>query len=96
MFQALLGVGIGIIFTASQAPMQASITCVDDTGLIVGPLIVIRLLGAFIGLATGSAVLSSIFQKEVAQPGPLTKPVEAFKDTNQALNFTRAKRGGRA
>ncbi|KAH8753055.1 major facilitator superfamily domain-containing protein, partial [Diaporthe sp. PMI_573] len=87
VFQSLLGVGIGTIFTASQVPMQASMTDIDDTGLAVGTLIVVRLFGALIGLATGSAVFSSVFQKSIAQLGSLPEPVKLLEDSSQAINF---------
>ncbi|KAG8157126.1 hypothetical protein KVR01_013116 [Diaporthe batatas] len=87
VFQALLGVGLGTVFTASQVPMQASMDHVDDTGLAVGTLIVVRLFGALIGLATGSAVFSSVFQKSIAQLGPLPEDVKVLEDSSQAINF---------
>lgn len=86
-FQALLGVGIGTIFTASQVPMQASMTDVDDTGLAVGTLIVVRIFGALIGLAAGSAVFSAVFQKSIARLGPLPENVKQLQDSSQAINF---------
>ncbi|KAJ4391880.1 hypothetical protein N0V93_005500 [Gnomoniopsis smithogilvyi] len=87
VFHALLGVGIGTIFTASQVPMQASMTDVDDTGLAVGTLIVVRLFGALIGLAAGSAVFSSVFQKSIARLGPLPENVRQLQDSSQAIDF---------
>lgn len=87
VFQALLGIGVGTVFTASQVPMQASMDHVDDTGLAVGTLIVVRLFGALIGLATGSAVFSSVFQKSITQLGPLPEAVKLLEDSSQAINF---------
>lgn len=87
VFQALLGVGMGTIFTASQVPMQASMAHVDDTGLAVGTLIVVRLFGALISLAIGSTVFSSVFQRSIAQLGPLPEPVKLLEDSSQAINF---------
>lgn len=87
VFQALLGVGIGTVFTASQVPMQASVAHVDDIGLAVGTLIVVRLFGALISLAVGSTVFSSVFQRSIAQLGPLPESVKLLEDSSQAINF---------
>ncbi|RYO93656.1 hypothetical protein DL764_007953 [Monosporascus ibericus] len=61
VFQSMLGVGVSTVFTGVQVPMQASVAHVDDTGLAVGTLIVIRLFGALEGLSMGSTVFNSDF-----------------------------------
>ncbi|RYP85596.1 hypothetical protein DL769_000937 [Monosporascus sp. CRB-8-3] len=86
-FQSMLGVGIGTVFTGAQVPMQASVAHVDDTGLAVGTLIVIRLFGALVGLSIGSTVFNSVFQKSIAALGTLPEPVRALGDASQAINF---------
>ncbi|RYP35064.1 hypothetical protein DL767_003969 [Monosporascus sp. MG133] len=87
VFQSMLGVGIGTVFTSSQVPMQASVIHVDDTGLAVGTLIVIRLFGALVGLSIGSTVFNSVFQQSIAALGTLPEPVRALDDASQAINF---------
>ncbi|KAI0475940.1 MFS general substrate transporter [Xylariaceae sp. FL0804] len=64
-FECLMGVGVGIIFTGTQIPMQASVTHVDDTGLAVGMLVIFRLFGGLIGLAISSTVFNSVFQSTI-------------------------------
>ncbi|KAI6083380.1 major facilitator superfamily domain-containing protein [Hypoxylon rubiginosum] len=87
-FQALLGVGLGILFTVTQIPMQASVGNVDDVGIAVGTLVTVRLFGALIGLAVGSTAFSSEFQKRAT--GLLENlPLQAatLKDSSQAISF---------
>ncbi|KAJ2982563.1 hypothetical protein NUW58_g6417 [Xylaria curta] len=87
VFQALLGIGIGVVFTGTQVPMQASVVHVDDTGLAVGMLVVFRLFGALIGLAIGSTAFSSEFEKHIVALGPLPEQLSALNDASQAVAF---------
>ncbi|KAI1866591.1 hypothetical protein JX265_007892 [Neoarthrinium moseri] len=87
VFQAFLGVGLGTVFTGSQVPMQASVSHVDDTGLAVGTLIVVRLFGALIGLSISSTIFSSVFSKSIAALGRLPEPVKKLEDSTEAINF---------
>ncbi|KAI1128524.1 major facilitator superfamily domain-containing protein [Nemania abortiva] len=88
VFQAFLGVGVGIVFTGTQIPMQASVKNVDDTGLAVGMLVVFRLFGALIGLAICSAAFNAEFQKRsVALFDTLSEPIQGLEDASQAISF---------
>ena len=86
-FQVMLGIGIGIVFTGVQVPMQASVTNVDDAGLAVGMLVIFRLFGALIGLAIGSSVFNSVFQKNISALGTLPEQVKILGDASQAISF---------
>ncbi|OTA91878.1 hypothetical protein M434DRAFT_75420 [Hypoxylon sp. CO27-5] len=87
VFQALLGTGVGILFTGTQVPMQASVVDVNDTGLAVGMLVVFRLFGALVGLAIGSTAFSSVFQRSIAALGALPEQVNVLNDPSQAVGF---------
>ncbi|CAG8974566.1 hypothetical protein HYALB_00004362 [Hymenoscyphus albidus] len=87
LFQAMLGVGIGTVFTGTQIPMQASVIHVDDTGLAVGMLVVFRLGGALIGLSISSTAFSSVFQKGIAPLLPLPEQLALLEDASQAISF---------
>ncbi|CAI6083860.1 unnamed protein product [Clonostachys chloroleuca] len=91
-FQCLLGMGIGIVFTGGQVPMQASVEHVDNTGLAVGTLIVVRIFGALVGLCIGSTVFSSVFAKSIAELGTLPEPVKILENPTQAIEFIPALR----
>jgi hypothetical protein len=86
-FQCLLGIGIGIVFTGGQVPMQASVEHVDNTGLAVGTLIVVRIFGALVGLCIGSTVFSSVLAKSIAGLGTLPEPVKILENPTQAPEF---------
>ncbi|KAI1778814.1 MFS general substrate transporter [Hypoxylon cercidicola] len=89
-FQCLLGMGVGTVFTGTQVPVQASVTHVDDTGLAIGTLIVIRLFGALVSLSISSTVFSSIFQHSITAIGDLPESVKILKDPNQGIDFISA------
>ncbi|KAI0178565.1 MFS general substrate transporter [Hypoxylon sp. FL1284] len=86
-FQAFLGAGIGILFTGTQVPMQASVVDVNDTGLAVGMLVVFRLFGALVGLAIGSTAFNSAFERSIAALGTLPEQVSVLNDPTQAVAF---------
>jgi MFS family permease len=87
VFQSLLGAGIGTSFTGGSVPIQASVSHVDDTGLAVGTLIVIRIFGALVGLSVGSTVFNSVFAKSIAALGALPDAVMKLEDASQAIDF---------
>ncbi|KAI1380414.1 MFS general substrate transporter [Hypoxylon crocopeplum] len=87
VFQSLLGAGVGILFTGTQVPMQASVVNVNDTGLAVGMLVVFRLFGALVGLAISSTAFSSVFRQSIAALGTLPEQVDALNDASQAVGF---------
>lgn len=86
-FEALLGVGVGIVFTGTQIPMQASVTDVDDTGLAVGMLVVFRLVGGLVGLSISSTVFISVFQNSINDLSPLVEQLAVLEDGSQAVGF---------
>jgi MFS family permease len=86
-FQALLGVGLGIVFTGTQVPMQASVKDVDDTGLAVGMLVCFRLAGALVGLAVSSTAFSSVFEHSISSLEPLPAQLGILQDSRQAISF---------
>jgi hypothetical protein len=85
--QALLGIGIGAIFTSTQVPMQASVRHVDDMGLAVGLLVVFRMFGGLTGMALGSTVFNSIFETSIASLGVLPEEVSVLRDATLAIGF---------
>lgn len=86
-FEALLGVGVGIVFTGNQIPVQASVTDVDSTGLAVGMLVVFRLVGGLVGLSISSTAFSSVFQSSIAAIKPLPQGLAILEDPAQAVGF---------
>lgn len=87
VFQAMMGIGIGTVFTGTQVPMQASVTHVDDTGLAVGMLVAFRLIGGLVGLSISSAAFTAVFQQRISLLGPLTDRLATLNDANQAIAF---------
>lgn len=87
VLQALLGIGVGIVFTGTQIPVQASVEHVDDTGLAVGMLVVFRLTGALVGLSVSSTAFSSVFATSIAAFRPLPEQLQVLEDANQAIGF---------
>ncbi|KAK5655829.1 hypothetical protein OQA88_5368 [Cercophora sp. LCS_1] len=64
--QVITGVGIGALYTILVLPVQATAPSVDDTGLAVGMFVSFRLFGALVGLAVGSTVFSSVWERSIA------------------------------
>ncbi|KAG9248813.1 hypothetical protein BJ878DRAFT_486769 [Calycina marina] len=64
----LLGMGISMVLTGTQVPMQSSVLDVDDTGFTIGMLAVSHLVGGLIGLAASSDAFSFVFKRNI---GPL-------------------------
>ncbi|KAI9654501.1 MAG: hypothetical protein M1821_006591 [Bathelium mastoideum] len=91
-FQALLGIGVGVVFTGTQVPVQASVAHVDDVGLAVGMLVVFRLLGALIGQAAASTLFNTIFSKSIKDLGVLPDALTILEDASQAVGFIPALR----
>jgi hypothetical protein len=86
-FQALVGIGVGIVFTVTALPMQGSVRNVDDQGLAAGILVMFRLYGALVGLAIGSAVFNSIFAKTIVSMEPLPEALMELADPSSAIGF---------
>ncbi|KAH8648629.1 major facilitator superfamily domain-containing protein [Xylariales sp. PMI_506] len=87
IFQVILGIGGGTVFTSTAIPLQASVPHVDDTGIAAGFLVIVRLFGALIGLAIGSAVFNSIFSIRISALYPLPDVLKVLQDPNQAIGF---------
>jgi hypothetical protein len=60
------GLGIGLLLRLLFLPLQASVVCIDDTGLAIGILLTFRLLGGLVGLSVCSTIFSSYFSRSVA------------------------------
>lgn len=86
-FQVFIGIGIGIVFQTIPFPLQASVQNADDSGRIVGLLVIIRFLGGLLGLAICSAVFNSEFAREIAAFGPLTGEISQLSDPRRAIGF---------
>lgn len=85
-FQILGGVGFGALFTVPPLSVQADVA-VEDQGLAVGILAGFRLFGAMIGLAIGSTVFASVFQKSLATLESLPEVAAALNSPSGALAF---------
>ncbi|KAL7957476.1 major facilitator superfamily domain-containing protein [Trichoderma compactum] len=48
------GWGVGALFRVPQLPIQASVANINDTGLVIGLMMFLRLLGGLVGLAITS------------------------------------------
>lgn len=82
-----VGVGLGIVFQTVPFPLQASVEEADDSGRIVGLLVITRFLGGLLGLAIGSEVFNSGFAHQIAAFGPLPAEVSQLSDPRQAIGF---------
>lgn len=85
-FQVLVGVGLGTLFTVPALSIQAAVS-VEDQGIGAGILVGFRLFGALIGLAIGSTVFASIFEKALTHVQDLPDAVSALRDSSSALGF---------
>lgn len=74
--------------------MQASVSTVDDTGLVMGILVTFRLLGGVVGLAVGSTIFTSLFANSIRHLLPMPAgPLRVLEDANQAVGFILILRG---
>ncbi|KAI1382725.1 MFS general substrate transporter [Hypoxylon trugodes] len=86
-FLVFIGVGLGIVFQTVPFPLQASVEEADDSGRLVGLLVITRFLGGVLGLAIGSVVFSSGFADQIATFGPLPAEISQLSDPRQAIGF---------
>ncbi|KAG6354965.1 hypothetical protein INS49_004046 [Diaporthe citri] len=86
-FLALLGSGIGIIYTTNLIPIQASVKHVDDAGLAAGLSVVFRIFGGLIGLAAGSSAFNTVFRSQTASISPLPAELSGLSDPRQAVSL---------
>ncbi|VUC30987.1 unnamed protein product [Clonostachys rosea] len=80
-------VGIGVLLRLLYLPLQASLTHVDDTGLAIGVLLTVRLLGGLLGLSICSTVFSSYFMRSIEALGSLPSSLDHLKDPEAAVAF---------
>ncbi|KUI64015.1 hypothetical protein VM1G_10798 [Cytospora mali] len=86
-FQIIAGVGLGALWTVPSLSMQASAATVQDQALSVGILVGSRLFGGLVGLAIGSTVFASVFQKSIAPLEPLPDAAAVLSQASQAVGF---------
>ncbi|XXH00077.1 hypothetical protein Hte_006419 [Hypoxylon texense] len=86
-FLVFIGIGLGIVFQTVPFPLQASVKEADDSGRIVGLLVIMRFLGGVLGLAIGSVAFNSGFAHQIAAFGPLPAEVSQLSDPRQAIGF---------
>lgn len=82
----LWGVGVALL-RLLLLPMQASVQNVDDTGLAIGQLLTFRLFGGLVGLATASAIFSTVFSASISSIGQLTGPLTPLNNADEAIAF---------
>jgi hypothetical protein len=66
--------------------MQASVSDVNDTGLVIGLLLVIRQLGGVVGLALSSTIFNSVFTSSINHL-ELPDSLATVRDASQAIAF---------
>lgn len=95
-FQIIAGVGLGALFTIPPLAVQADVA-VEDQGLAVGILAAFRLFGALVGLAIGSTVFASVFEKALHSGtgigSALPDVAEVLSSPSGALAFITRLRG---
>ncbi len=82
--QIMLGIYLGILFTALSIPMQASVK-VDDSGLAIGTFVFARQMGAVVGLAIGSAIFTNLFNHKL--PDILPDELSDLNQGNAAISL---------
>lgn len=86
-FLVFIGIGLGIVFQTIPFPLQASAKQADDSGRLVGLLVITRFLGGLLGLAIGSVVFSSTFANQMSAFGQLSPEIRQLSDPRQAIGF---------
>lgn len=84
--QVLAGMGIGTIVTICTFPMNAS-QHVDDAGLATGIMVSFRMFGSMTGLAIGSTIFNTIFEKRIKKLGQLPVELAKLRDVREAVGF---------
>lgn len=85
-FQLLASVGLGALFVVPSLSVQAD-ALVQDQGIAAGLLVGFRLFGALVGLAIGSTVFASVFDKSLSHVDSLPEGVAVLRDPSSALGF---------
>ncbi|KAL4909650.1 major facilitator superfamily domain-containing protein [Aspergillus multicolor] len=85
--QILTGTGLGIVFTITTFPMNAS-QAVDDADLTIGIMISFRMFGGMTGLRIGSTAFHNVFERRIADiGGGLSSVLGILRDVREALGF---------
>lgn len=92
-FQIISGIGLGALWTVPALSVQASAATVEDQAIAVGILVAFRLFGALVGLAIGSTVFASVFEKSIASLQPLPAPAAPLGQASQAIGFISGLKG---
>lgn len=82
----LWGAAIGALMRLLHLPMQAGVTNVDDTGLIIGLLLMVRQCGGVVGLALSASIFSSVFTSSIRNV-ELGGPLAVVEDASRAIGF---------
>lgn len=85
----LWGAGVGALMRLLHLPMQASAPMVDDTGLVIGLMLLVRLMGGLIGMAVGSTIFASVFGTAISRLDGSSLPgqLAVLKDATEAISF---------
>ncbi|KKP04622.1 hypothetical protein THAR02_03235 [Trichoderma harzianum] len=82
------GWGVGALLRVPQLPIQASVANIDDTGLVIGLMMFLRLLGGLVGLAISSTIFSNVFEPSISKIIPyLPAELQQLGDANMAIGF---------
>ncbi|KAL6697131.1 major facilitator superfamily domain-containing protein [Trichoderma pleuroticola] len=82
------GWGVGALLRVPQLPIQASVANINDTGLVIGLMMFLRLLGGLVGLAISSSVFSNVFEPSISKIIPyLPAELQQLGDANMAIGF---------
>ncbi|EFQ94553.1 hypothetical protein CFE70_006382 [Pyrenophora teres f. teres 0-1] len=84
--QILAGMGLGILFTITTFPMNAS-QHADDAGLAIGIMVSFRMFGGMTGLSIGSTVFHSVFQQRIKSLGQLPTQLATLHNVREAVGF---------
>ncbi|KAL7929343.1 major facilitator superfamily domain-containing protein [Trichoderma chlorosporum] len=82
------GWGVGALLRVPQLPIQASVANIDDTGLAIGLMMFLRLLGGLVGLAVSSTIFTNVFEPSISKV-ILSLPAELqpLGNANMAIGF---------
>ncbi|KAF2004268.1 MFS general substrate transporter [Amniculicola lignicola CBS 123094] len=86
VFQILLGIGTGALFSILMIPIQACVD-VDDMGIAAGILVSFRLFGGLVGLSMSAAVFHNVFEKKIVMVKGLPEVAADLQDVREAVGF---------
>ena len=82
----LWGAGVALL-RLLLLPIQASVQNVDDTGLAIGQLLSVSMLGGLVGLTVASTIFNSVFSASLSSIGRPTGPLVVLSDAKLAVAF---------